>query len=38
MREENLKKYKDEIVNGYENIKNKIENITIKDIKEMLIS
>ena len=34
MSEENLKKYKDEIVKGYENIKNKIENITIKDIKD----
>ena len=35
MNEENLKKYKDEIVNGYENIKNKIDNLTIKDIKDV---
>ena len=34
MSEENLKKYKDEILNGYENIKNKIDNLTIKDIKD----
>lgn len=34
MSEENLKKYKDELVNGYENIKNKIESLTIKDIKD----
>lgn len=34
MSDENLKKYKDEIVNGYENIKTKIENLTIKDIKD----
>lgn len=34
MSEENLKKYKDEIVNGYENIKKKIDSITIKDIKD----
>lgn len=34
MSEENLKKYKEELVNGYENIKTKIENLTIKDIKD----
>ncbi len=33
MSEENLKKYKDELVKGYENIMNKIDNITIRDIK-----
>ena len=34
MSEENLKKYKEELVSGYENIKNKIEDLTIKDIKQ----
>ena len=34
MSEENLKKYKQELLNSYENIKMKIENITIKDIKD----
>lgn len=34
MSEENLRKYKQELLNGYENIKTKVENITIKDIKE----
>ena len=34
MSEENLKKYKDELLNSYENIKNKIDSITIKDIKD----
>ena len=35
MSEENVKKYKDELVKGYENIKQKIDNLTVKDIKEM---
>ena len=34
MSEENLKKYKQELLNSYENIKTKIENITVKDIKD----
>ena len=34
MSEENLQKYKNDLVNGFENIKNKIENLTIKDIKD----
>jgi len=34
MNEENLKKYKEELVKGYENIKTKIDNLTIKDIKD----
>lgn len=34
MSEENLKKYKEELLNGYENIKKKIDNITIGDIKQ----
>lgn len=32
--EENLKKYEQEIVKGYENIKEKVDNLTIKDIKD----
>lgn len=34
MSEENLKKYKQELLNSYENIKMKVESITIKDIKD----
>lgn len=34
MSEENLKKYKNDLINKFENIKNKIENLTIKDIKD----
>lgn len=34
MSEENLKKYKQELIDGYENIKKKVENITIEDIKD----
>ena len=34
MSEDNLKKYKEELVKGYENIMDKIDNITIRDIKD----
>lgn len=34
MSEENLKKYEQEIKKGYQNIKEKVDNLTIKDIKE----
>ena len=31
---ENINKYKNEILTGFDNIKNKIENLTVKDIKD----
>ena len=34
MSEENLKKYEQELIKGYENIKEKVDNLTIKDIKD----
>ena len=34
MSEENLSKYKDELVKGYEKIKTKIDNLTFKSIKD----
>lgn len=34
MSEESLKKYEQELVDGYEKIKQKVDNLTIKDIKD----
>ena len=34
MNEENLKKYEQELKDGYEKIKEKVENLTIREIKE----
>jgi hypothetical protein len=34
MSQESLKKYEQEIKDAYENIKNKVDNITLKDIKD----
>lgn len=34
MSEENLKKYEKELIDGYERIKEKVDNLTIKEIKD----